>query len=83
MDEILERVNYSESQISAIKNKVAYRDLRRMLSNIDKVVTEISKESVECRRNKRDTPKYTELIAKANALLDTLDQHITFAALIG
>ena len=83
MDEILERVNHSESQISTIKNKVAYRDLRKMLANIDKVVTEISKESVECRQHKKNTPRYNELIAKANALLDNLDQHITFAALIG
>ena len=83
MEEILDRVNRSESQISAIKNKVAYRDLRKMLANIDKVITEISKESVECRQHKKNTPKYNELIIKANQLLDNLDQHITFAALIG
>jgi hypothetical protein len=83
MDEILERVNHSESQISAIKSKVAYRDLRKMLAGIDKIVTEMSKESVECRRIKKDTPKFTELKAQANEMLDVLDQHITFAALIG
>jgi 5-methylcytosine-specific restriction endonuclease McrBC regulatory subunit McrC len=82
MDEILERVNRVESQISLIKNKVAYRDLRQMLSSVDKVVTEISKESVECRRMKKTTSKYTELTEQADMLLTNLEQHITFAALI-
>jgi len=82
MDEILERVNRVESQIALIKNKVAYRDLRQMLSSVDKVVTEISKESVECRRMKKTTNKYTELTEQADMLLTNLEQHITFAALI-
>ena len=82
MDEILNRVNLVEKQISAVKNKVAYRDLRKMLDTVDKVITEISKESVECRRTKKETPKYTELKEKANSLLNNLEQHITFASLI-
>ena len=82
MDEILERVNRVESQISLIKNKVVYRDLRQMLSSVDRVVTEISKESVECRRMKKTTNKYTELTEQADMLLTNLEQHITFAALI-
>ena len=82
MDDILNRVNLVEKQISAVKNKVAYRDLRKMLDNVDKVITEISKESVECRRTKRDTLKYIELKEKAGSLLDNLEQHVTFASLI-
>lgn len=82
MDEILERVTRVESQISLIKNKVAYRDLRHMLATIDKVVTEISKESVTCRRLKKTTPKYTELSEQADQLLTNLEQHVTFAALL-
>ena len=83
MDDILNRINLVEKQISTVKNKVAYRDLRKMLDNVDKVITEISKESVECRRMKKDTPKYNELKEKANDLLTNLEQHVTFAALIG
>ena len=82
MDDILNRINLVEKQISAVKNKVAYRDLRKMLDNVDKVITEISKESVECRRTKRDTLKYIELKEKAGSLLDNLEQHVTFASLI-
>ena len=82
MDDILNRINLVEKQISAVKNKIAYRDLRKMLDNVDKVITEISKESVECRRTKRDTLKYIELKEKAGSLLDNLEQHVTFASLI-
>ena len=83
MDEILERIDAAEKQISAIKSKVAYRDLRKMLAGIDKIVTEMSKESVECRRLKKNTTKFNELVIQANQLLDSLEQHITFAALLG
>ena len=83
MDDILDRVNHAEKQISAVKSKVAYRDLRKMLAGVDKVITAISQESVECRRTKKETSKFIELKAEANQLLDNLEQHITFAALIG
>ena len=72
-----------EKQISAVKNKVAYRDLRRMLAGVDRTVNELSKESVECRRNKKTTSRYKEIEITANQLLDNLEQHITFAALLG
>lgn len=83
MDKILDRVNQAEKQISAIKNKVAYRDLRKMLANIDKTITALSQESVECRRLKKDTSKYIELKKRVEELLSILEQHITLAALIG
>ena len=83
MDDILERVNDAEKQISAIKSKVAYRDLRKMLAGVDKVITAMSQESVECRRLKKETSKFKELREEVILLLDNLDQHITFAALIG
>ena len=83
MDEILERINVVEKQIATIKNKQAYRDLRHMLASIDRTVTEISKEDVECRRMKKTTLRYKDLHAQALMLLDHLEKHITFAALLG
>jgi peptidoglycan hydrolase CwlO-like protein len=83
MDSILDRINQAEKSISTVKSKVAYKDLRKMLAGVDKVVTQLSQESVECRRIKRDTSKYQDLIVEANQLLDNLEQHITFASLIG
>jgi predicted nucleic acid-binding Zn-ribbon protein len=83
MDDILDRVNHAEKQISAVKSKVAYRDLRKMLAGVDRIITALSQESVECRRLKRETSKFVELKKEVNQLLDNLEQHITFAALIG
>jgi predicted nucleic acid-binding Zn-ribbon protein len=83
MDDILDRVNHAEKQISAVKSKVVYRDLRKMLAGVDRVITSLSQESVECRRLKRETSKFIELKKQVNQLLDNLEQHITFAALIG
>jgi hypothetical protein len=82
MDEILERLNRVESQIALVKNKVAYRDLRRMVEPIDAVITEMSKEDVECRQRKKVTLRYRELEAQARELLSNLEQMVTFAALI-
>jgi predicted nucleic acid-binding Zn-ribbon protein len=83
MDDILDRVNHAEKQISAVKSKIAYRDLRKMLASVDRAITALSQESVECRRLKRETSKFIELKKQVNGLLDNLEQHITFAALIG
>jgi septation ring formation regulator EzrA len=83
MDEILERINTVEAQIATVKSKVAYRDLRKMLSSIDKIITEMSKEDVNCRQLKKTTLKYRELEAQANTSLSNLEQMVTFAALLG
>ena len=44
MDEILERLSTAEKQLHSVRNKVALRDLQKMIRNIDSVVKEISKE---------------------------------------
>ena len=83
MDEILTRINTVEAQIATVKNKVAYRDLRKMLASIDNIITEISREDVNCRQLKKTTLKYRELEAQANNSLSNLEQMVTFAALLG
>ena len=40
-------------------------------------------ESVECRRTHKETPRYRELVQKVDGLLTNLEQHITFANLLG
>ena len=83
MDNILERVNLVEKQIAQVKSKVAHRDLRRRLGAVDHAISLMSQESVECRRLKKSTIRYRELTEETNKLLDNLEQHITFAALLG
>jgi hypothetical protein len=82
MDELLTRLDQIERAIPQIKNKVARRDLLKMLKNIDVAVNAVSKESVECRRLHRETLHYKELVKKAGQLITNLEQHLTFAALL-
>jgi hypothetical protein len=82
MDQILERLSAAEKQLFLVKKKQNQRDLQKMIKNIDSAVTEISKESVECRRLKKETPKYKDLLASTTVLLDNLEYHITLALLL-
>jgi len=82
MDELLDRLGQIERQIPQIRNKVARRDLMKMLKNIDVAVNAVSRESVECRRLHRQTLHYQELVQQAKSLITNLEQHLTFAALL-
>jgi len=82
MDDLLERLDQIERKIPQIRNKVARRDLMKMLKNIDVAVNAVSRESVECRRLHRETLHYQELVQQVKALIANLEQHLTFAALL-
>lgn len=82
MDELLNRLDQIERAIPQIKNKVARRDLLKMLKNIDAAINAVSRESVECRRMHRETLHYKELVKQTEKLIANLEQHLTFAALL-
>ena len=82
MDELLERLDQIERKIPQIRNKVARRDLMKMLKNIDVAINAVSRESVECRRLHKDTLRYKELVQQVKTLIVNLEQHLTFAALL-
>ena len=82
MDELLNRIDQIERAIPTIKNKMARRDLLKMLRNIDVAINAVSRESVECRRLHRETLHYQELVRNAEKLIANLEQHLTFAALL-
>jgi hypothetical protein len=76
------RIDNAYAQISAVKSKVARRDLLLMLRAAESAYTKMDKESVECRRLKKETPKYRELLQNFEELLAHLEKHITFASLL-
>lgn len=82
MEELLNRLDKVERAIPSIKNKVARRDLMKMLRNTDKLLVQADMERVECRRLHRETIRYQELIKKADQSISHLEQHLTFAALL-
>jgi hypothetical protein len=77
------RIDNAYTQITAVKNKVARRDLLVMLRATESAYTQLDKESVECRRLRKETPKYRELLKNFEELLAHLEKHITFANLLG
>jgi hypothetical protein len=63
-------------------NAVGYNvDLHRMLSNIDKMVSELSKIEVEARRT-RSTVLYREHLVDINNAIDRLEKLIIMATLM-
>ena len=83
MDELYERIDLAIPQINALTSKVAKRDLIKMVRGIDRKMTELDQELVECRRTHKETIRYQELKSQAVELVDNLEKYITFAALIG
>lgn len=83
MDELFQRLDSAEKHIAQVKNKVARRDLLKMVKAIDQAIAAADMESVECRRMRRETSRYRELVKKVADLLTNLEQHITFASLLG
>ena len=83
MNTLFQRVNRAERAIANVKNRVSRRDLLKMVRAIDHAITAADMESVECRRLHRETSRYKELVQKVNDLLTNLEQHITFANLLG
>ena len=82
MEELYQRLDRAERQIATIKNKVARRDLLKMVKTVDAAMVAADQESVECRRLHKETSKYKELVQNAGGLITNLEQHLTFAALL-
>jgi hypothetical protein len=83
MDELFQRLDQAEKHIAQVKNKIARRDLLKMVKGIDQAIVAADMESVECRRLHKETARYRELVKQVANLLTNLEQHITFANLLG
>jgi hypothetical protein len=83
MDELFQRLDQAEKHIAQVKNKVARRDLLKMVRAVDQAIIAADMESVECRRLHKETPRYRELVKQVADLLTNLEQHVTFANLLG
>lgn len=83
MDQLFQRLDRAEKHIAQVKDKVARRDLLKMVKAIDRSIVAADMESVECRRVHKETSRYRELVKQTDDLLTNLEQHITFANLLG
>lgn len=76
------RIDTAYTQISAVKNKQARHDLLMILRSAEAAYTKVDAESVNCRRLRKQTPRYQELVKNLEEILNHLETHITFAALL-
>ena len=68
--------------VSNTQDMRARSDLYKMYQNCKKIYVELDQESVECRRLKRTTLRYTELEQKLNESTQEFEQWITYATLL-
>ena len=68
--------------VSSTKDMRARSDLYKMYQNCKKIYIELDKETVECRRLKRNTLRYTELEQKLNESITEFEHWITYATLL-
>ena len=83
MDELYTRLDLAERQIAQVTNKVARKDLLKMVQTIDRAMVAADMASVECRRLHKETLHYQELVKNAQKLITNLEQHLTLAVLLG
>ena len=82
MDQLYQRATDCAEQIKDINNRMARRDLLRMLKAVDSALNHLDSESVECRRLNKSTSRYETLKAQAEELVLNLEKHLTLARLM-
>lgn len=75
------RLDHIIAQIRNVNDKQAQRELLLMSRTVEKVLTELDKELVTCRRLHKTTTHYQTLHDQAAELLSNLEQLLTFAQL--
>jgi hypothetical protein len=78
----LARINELQKQIARVSDRFRIQ-LNKMNNSVRELTTEISRESVICRRLCKETPRYIELVAKLEESLNTVEQYLVIAKLMG
>ena len=82
MDELMQRSRECRAQLwTHIRNNRARQDLQIMLNAAERLLTELSKEAVTCRRQRRATRRYEEIHQQAEQALRNFEQHLLMAKL--
>lgn len=79
---LTERHEQVLAAIRTMTNHSLSKDLRRMSRACDNCRTELSKESIQCRKYRRETIKYQELLQQYSTCLQVLEEYVTFGVLL-
>jgi|LakMenE01Jun11ns_1017448.scaffolds.fasta_scaffold8609680_2 hypothetical protein len=78
----IERLDEIERQILALGRHNCHRkDLLKMLKHCEQLSTQMSKETVECRRLRKPTQTYTKLLESFEECVRNLEHHLLMARL--
>lgn len=80
--ELKQRSNDAFYRVTQVQDRVVRDDLYTMYEVLVRLLKELDKESVNCRRLRKITPAYQELEKKALQQLENLEKNLTFASLL-
>ena len=81
MQELLQHAESLSTSIMTLKNPVIKKDLIKMLQVVDRQLTALSREGVECNRLHRATIRYQNIADQCVVMLKNLEQHLIYAKL--
>lgn len=82
LDELVQRHEKLYAEMCRVQDFNILRDLWKLSKGCDHYRTEISKESVECRRLRHPTVKYQTLLDRYAESVQILEEYVTFALLL-
>jgi hypothetical protein len=82
LGESMNRLTELERIIRDHSDHQSRRELELLLANCRGLMTQASREAVECRRHGHRTPTFIEIENKLGEALDNLDRWVTFAKLL-
>lgn len=82
IDDITQRLDNAYDQIAVLLDRRNQGDLFAMLHTVERILKNISRESVVCRQRKRMTPKYEDLVQQCTESLEMLEKYVVFARLM-
>jgi len=79
--DLVDRMAKAERQVKNLIQNRGTSDLFTMYTACETLRSELSKESIECRRLHRPTHRFTELYERFEKQLENLEMNITYVAL--
>lgn len=79
--DLVDRMAKAERQVRNLVEDIKTLDLLKMYGVCENLRSELSKESIECRRLHKPTPRFIELYESFEKQLENLEMNITYVAL--
>ena len=82
MDQQIARLEELFSVVKSTTDMRARSELFKMYRNCRKIADELSRESVECKRLRQVTPKYTDLLLQLDNSIQDFEHWVIFSKLL-